>query len=339
MKEIHGLSGKRRTHTIPPSVRNLLSVESDHLSGILDSIRVSGFVAGLSTFSAPWGIRFEDGPSCFLVVIHGACELELDGHPSSVSIRAGDLLINVRGKGHCLRDDPQSPAVHIEDLLTSAQIQKGQGINFGGGGEITTMTNGCFLFDPDEEIPLLAALPPVVHIPGKDGRMLPWLEDILRLIAFEMGSKQPGTRAIISHLARIIFIQAVREYISLLPQTGGNWLDGMMDREIGPALGHIHLRPDLPWSVESLAREVGLSRSGFAAKFLHLVGQTPMKYLLHCRMHKACTLLKDGRNSIKEVANRIGYESVASFSNAFKRWASVSPGGYRLEQSSHRRVP
>ena len=79
----------------------------------------------------------------------------------------------------------------------------------------------------------------------------------------------------------------------------------------------------------SLALKVGMSRAGFAARFRELVGEPPLQYLTHWRMHKAAGMLRGGSESIGEIAGRIGYEAEAAFSKAFKRWEGHAPGAYR----------
>jgi AraC-like DNA-binding protein len=106
-------------------------------------------------------------------------------------------------------------------------------------------------------------------------------------------------------------------------------LKAVVDRRLGPALGLLHTHPEIPWSVASLARKVGMSRASFAASFTHLMSLSPMKYLREYRMLKACNLLRESRESLKDIAACIGYGSEAAFSNAFRRWAHTSPGRFR----------
>jgi AraC family transcriptional regulator, alkane utilization regulator len=94
-------------------------------------------------------------------------------------------------------------------------------------------------------------------------------------------------------------------------------------------LSAMHQHPDRAWTIAKLASEVGMSRSPFATKFVTLVGEPPLSYLTHLRMNLAADYLRNGRFRISEIAGRVGYESQASFSNAFKRQFGISPRGYR----------
>ncbi len=338
MKKKSGFPGKGRDPATHHPVSDSPRMVPDVLSGILDTIRFRSVVAGLSTFSAPWGIRIPPGPSGFYVIMHGQCWFEPDDSSSPILLNGGDLVLNIQGLGHCLRDDPRSPVIPIDAILTADHIQKRQGATLDGGGAATSLIAGCFLFDQDEEIPLLAALPRILHIQSENGHLVPWLDDTLRLITEASVPNPPGGLAVVNHLASIIFIQAIRTHISSLPPYGGNWLGAMADRDIGPSLGLIHSRPEAQWSVALLARETGMSRSAFAEKFTRMVGQSPMKYLLQCRMNKARNLLRESQNNLKEIALRVGYGSEAAFSNAFKRWTTVSPGGYRMSRNCTNRT-
>jgi transcriptional regulator GlxA family with amidase domain len=101
------------------------------------------------------------------------------------------------------------------------------------------------------------------------------------------------------------------------------------DPSVGPILSIMHARFGEPWSVAALAREAGLSRSSFAARFADAVGVPPMHYLLECRMRAASAMLHSGRGCLKEIARRTGYSSEPAFSLAFKRWSGRPPGAYR----------
>jgi AraC-like DNA-binding protein len=101
-------------------------------------------------------------------------------------------------------------------------------------------------------------------------------------------------------------------------------------REIGRVLAAIHASPEQNWSVESLAEVMGASRSSFASKFTAIVGETPARYLAQVRMHQArLWIARDGAR-ISDVAQRLGFDSDASFSRSFKRILGVPPSHYRI---------
>ena len=176
---------------------------------------------------------------------------------------------------------------------------------------------------------LFDSLPPVVHVKGDAGTTVRWLEANLQFVASEMASGEPGFETIVSRLADILVVQAVRAHVA---QTGGGckgWLRALIDPQIGRALSLIHEKPEDDWTVESLASKVGMSRSAFAARFAQLVEEPPLTYLTRWRMQKASRLLETSPAGVAEVAKRVGYDAEAAFSKAFKRWIGVAPGAYR----------
>lgn len=94
------------------------------------------------------------------------------------------------------------------------------------------------------------------------------------------------------------------------------------------ALDLMHRQPEEPWTVALLADRVGLSRSGFAARFTELVGEPPLGYLTRLRMQRASMLLREGA-TLAKASELTGYSSEASFSYAFRQWAGIPPGAYR----------
>jgi AraC-like DNA-binding protein len=91
----------------------------------------------------------------------------------------------------------------------------------------------------------------------------------------------------------------------------------------------MHEQPERSWTVRMLAAGVGMSRSGFAARFAQVVGEAPVQYLTRWRLQKAAALLTTRNTDVAEVAAAVGYESTAAFSKAFKRSVGVTPGAYR----------
>ena len=144
-----------------------------------------------------------------------------------------------------------------------------------------------------------------------------------------MASGGLGFETIVSQLADILVVQAVRAHLA---HGGGGckgWLRALVDPQIGRALSLIHEKPEDDWTVESLASKVGMSRSAFAARFAQLVEEPPLTYLTRWRRQKASRLLETSPAGVAEVAKRVGYDAEAAFSKAFKRWIGVAPGAYR----------
>jgi AraC-like DNA-binding protein len=161
-----------------------------------------------------------------------------------------------------------------------------------------------------------------------------FLENI-QFITREVEGDRPGSELVLLRMADVIFIQILRAYLARVPADGGGFLGALRDPSTAAALGAMHHRAEAPWTVASLAKEVGLSRSVFAARFTQLVGEPPLGYLTRLRMQKAAILLREGA-TLAKASHLTGYASEASFSHAFRQWAGVAPGAYRktLRESS-----
>jgi AraC-like DNA-binding protein len=127
-------------------------------------------------------------------------------------------------------------------------------------------------------------------------------------------------------------LQAVRAYLgSLKQQEEGGWLHALVDPQVSLALALIHQHPETSWTVESLAKQVNMSRSGFAARFKWLVGEAPLQYITRWRMYRAVEFLRSSKFTVTEIAEQVGYDSETAFSKAFKRQMGQSPNQYRKQ--------
>ena len=126
-----------------------------------------------------------------------------------------------------------------------------------------------------------------------------------------------------------MFIEVVRRHLEALPPEQAGWLAGLRDPFVGKALSLMHGGPAHNWTIEELAKQVGLSRSVLAERFTDLVGIPPMHYLAKWRMQIASELLSGGNANVATVAAEIGYESEAAFSRAFKKMMGVPPSAWR----------
>jgi AraC-like DNA-binding protein len=181
---------------------------------------------------------------------------------------------------------------------------------------------------------LLRLLPRLIAVDVWNSPELEWLQSTLRFLNTEARELRAGGETVITRLADILVIQAIRSWISTDPQAQTGWLGALHDRQIGRAIALIHRDPARDWTVASLASAVGMSRSAFAARFTELVGEPAMHYLSRWKMHAALTWLKESDAPLSQLASKLGYESEAAFSRAFKRLMGVSPGAARRQAAS-----
>jgi len=309
---------------------------TDILSDLLSSLRLTTIVYGRLELGAPWGLSFPELPdsASLLVVARGSAQLEFETSGETTLLSSGDVALLPSGGAHVLRDGKGSP-LHV---LSTGQCQRSTATNpiyLGGKGARTTLVAGAFRYGAGRRIPLFERLPPVIHIAASDGRASPWLSSTVQLLIAESAARSVGGTVVVSRLVDVLFVQALRTFIM-----SGNCKDcglrALGDAQIGKALQLVHERPAEPWTVEGMARAVGLSRSAFAARFTELVGEPPLEYVSRWRMTKAAELLRESDLSMLDVAERAGYSSEAAFNRAFKRHEGTAPARYRREQTNPR---
>jgi AraC-like DNA-binding protein len=300
----------------------------DVLSDVLETVRSKDLRIARAELSAPWGFKVgdTDGQAALYVVTGGAGWLEAEGLEHPLRLDTGDMVLLPRGPAHVLRDDPSSTANPLESL--GSLPAEGSHLAV---GPTTALVAGRFQLEDRATHPLLSVLPSVLHVKGVEGRPARWLEALLGLLTEELGADRPAGRMVIGRLSDLLFVEAVRAHLATLAgdQAAAGWLKALVDPQIGPALARVHEKPEAPWTVASLAHEVAMSRSAFAARFTQLVGESPLQYVTRWRMQKAAELLRTGRATLVEIADLVGYESEAAFSKAYKRWVGASPGAYR----------
>lgn len=295
--------------------------------------------------SAPWGIQVpaQEDRAPFWVVSRGSCYLEVDGRETPLPLVGGDLILLPHGTAHTLRDRLQTPAIPLDRLLREGLAnEETNSLHYGGGGGKSALVSGYFKFNDCIASQLIAPLPALIHIRAEGGQSggqsVPWLESMLRFLAAESTSNAPGTEIIRARLTDVLFIQILRAFLAQIDEDEnscekkGSIIRALVDPQIGKALALIHQQTDYPWTVAGLAEQVNMSRTGFAVRFSKLAGIPPLDYLTKWRMEKAGALLLGGEESLDEIAHRVGYESGAAFSKAFKREIGILPGHYRKER-------
>ena len=277
------------------------------------SYRIGGFEAG-----GDWSIRFgaHEGIKCYAVT-SGRCWLAADGAGEPVLLEQGDCFLLPHGGPFRIASDPDLPPDDWRCHFVGSP--EGTLVKLNGSSGVTVLGSHFQLAGPQAEM-LLSMLPPIVHLQsGNDRETLRWAFDRMR---HELADSQPGGVLIAQHLAHMIFVQALRLHLD--EGDGVGWLFALSDTLVGAAIEAIHREPARRWTVATLAREVGMSRSGFAARFQQLVGDGPIEYLTRWRMLLAGRSLSRGE-PIGAIARSLGYESESAFSTAFKRVMGSTP--------------
>ena len=300
---------------------------ADPLGEALHFLRMSGTFYCRSEMTAPWAIELPARKGClsFHVVTSGGCRVDVGGG-EACELEPGDLALVPHGTGHRLSSAPGIVATPLELMEHEHVSERYAVLRHGGGGARTELVCGAVRFEHPAAHHLVQLLPRLIHVEAASSPHMEWMQGTLRLMAAEAKDLRPGGDTIITRLADILVIQAIRSWIEKDPAAQTGWLGALQDPQIGRAIALIHRDHARAWTVADLAGEVAMSRSAFAARFTELVGEPAMHYVARWRMHVALTWLRDESLDLGDMAGRLGYRSEAAFSRAFKRFIGVSPG-------------
>lgn len=275
---------------------------------------------------APWGVEFDGYRHIKLgAVLRGTCEVWAEGLEEPVRLAEGDCYLLGNGRPYWLRSGPG--ATMTPSATVFRNFVPGSTVRVGASPD--TVVVGCgFHFDEANASVLLDVLPELVHVPAASRPAEP-IRASLRQLAAETAVPGLGSDLITERLAHVVLVQVLRAHIAAEGSEGGAWLTALADPQIGQALELIHGSPSLHWTVAELAAKVGLSRSGFFARFSNLVGMPPLEYVAQWRIRAAARDLRGGTRTISSIAAEWGYSSESAFSHAFKRIMGSSPGRYR----------
>ncbi len=303
---------------------------ADPLGETLHLLRLTGTFYCRSELTAPWGVDLPafDGCMMFHIITAGRCWLEIEGEESRL-LQQGSLVLIPDGARHFIRSSPTAVSKPLFDIPVERVSDRYEIMRYGGAGELTHLTCGVVRFDHVAGQQLIKLLPRILQIDTWDNDEGNWLQSTLRFIAREARELRPGGETVITHLADILIIQAIRSWIDSASEADRGWLAALRDNQIGRALAAIHREPEKDWTVVLLAKEVGMSRSGFSVRFTSLVGEPAMRYLTQWRMQLARAQLQETTDSLSVLADRLGYQSEAAFCRAFKRKFGVTPGSIR----------
>ncbi len=300
----------------------------DVLSDILDVLRLRGTLYFRTSFSPPFAVAVPHlGQAArFHIAAQGGCHVRVAGE-HDVILNSGDMILIPNGREHVLCDEIDTKPAALEDVLAQSGYS-GEGVLVHGGTALpnadTKLICGHFTFADGADHPLLRALPDFLLVTAEMRASAPLLDELLRLIIRQMFAQTPGTQASVIRLSEVLFIEVIR-CCAAVDTNIGSIISAMADTPIGTALGLLHHNPEKRWSLDTLARGVGMSRSRFAHRFQNVIGCAPMSYLSNLRLQRAMNLLTDTTTPVQVVASQVGYQSPAAFSRAFSDRYGCSP--------------
>ncbi len=313
------------------------------MSTVFDTLRGTRLTGGIfldAEFSAPWSVTAQVTPEdcrpfmpvpqhiiAYHYVARGHCVVAITGQPP-VAVSAGGIVILPRNHPHLLASALNVVPVCADHLIRPGTAAGPARIIYGGGGETTHILCG-FLGTDAPQTATIAMLPDLLTLGPTNWEAAGWIESSFRFAVQESAKGRPDSGGMLVRLAELLFYEAVRQYLVLQPGERRPMVAGMHDVLIGRALRLLHQQMCRHWTTEELAREIGLSRSSFAERFVRAVGEPPIRYLVHQRLDRASLRLLESSDSICRIAYEVGYESEAAFNRAFRREYGIPPSTWR----------
>lgn len=320
----------------------------DPLSDVLRAVRLDGAFFYLVEAVHPWSVH--SGPAVELtprvlpgaehlityhIVTEGSCWGGVIGEPQ-VLLEAGDAILFPHGDAHFMssaeggRVDPSlhtsRPARYLDTVRVGAVGARGEGM-----GRRTEFVCGFLGWDSHPFNPLLRSLPRMLHVPRAAGE---WLSLFPRQAVVESRRERAGGATVLTRMAELMFVEVLRRHMESVGASRRGWLAALRDPVVGAALAQLHEHPAREWTLADLARGANSSRTVLSERFAELVGLTPMQYLAQWRLQLAAEQLASTAEKVATIGEKVGYESEAAFSRAFKRATGESPAAWRRKRGT-----
>ena len=300
---------------------------ADALTEMLRGLRLDGVEYGRCQPSAPWATAYTSQVEAqFHFLAAGRAFLQ---SPSGewTELHPGDAVLLPRGDAHVLASEPGLPPTPVGSIARKRLCDGIVDLQCACPDKSNLLFFAVMRFNVDKRHPLLELMPDVMRTADLAASE-PTIPLLLDAMMREVEMDRVGAGGILSRLADVLTATLIRTWVEHGCGDSTGWLAAVRNPDVGRVLAAIHLDPSHDWSVGELARHMGASRSGFAQQFASAVGETPARYVARMRMHQAHQWLRDGLR-VAVIADRLGYESEASFSRAFKRIIGSPPSQFR----------
>lgn len=319
-------------------------VGGDTLSDVLRAVRLSGSLQFCFMPTGDWqtdvkpsladmaGGRAPAGASTtvpFHIVVDGRCWMRIEGR--HYDLLPGDVLAFPFASGHQLGAGKDGRLITPVRDLPPKPWRELPSLQYGRGRHRVRLLCGYLQCDAMGFAPLRAALPPVIHVRTRGNADTGWLRATIQQIVAEADRPRAGGISALERLTEMMFIELLRQQIAAAQPSSAGWLAALTDATLGRCLLLIHQEPDRDWSVQALARAVGVSRTVLAERFEAVLRTSPMRYLRDWRLCLASVALGNTSRSIVAIAQQAGYGTEAAFSRAFSRAYGLPPAAWRRQ--------
>ena len=313
----------------------------DALSQALSAVHMTGAIFFDVECASPWAFAVPavQGAAELLapgtqrivnyhLVTEGSATVDVPG-AAALRVGPGDVVVLPHDSPHTVHGDRSSAVVESSIPLEEVLSGRPRAIRLGGNGRATHIICGFFGCEKLADRLFLAGLPPVFSVNLRTDDAGRWLENSVRHLLAQARSQRPGTAALLSKMAQVLFLETLRRYMDDLPPGAVGWLAGARDPVVGGALSLMHRDPGRAWTLAKLAAGAAASRSVLGERFMELLGEPPLTYLARWRLQLAARLLETTPKSALQIAIDVGYGSEPAFNRAFKREFGIPPARYR----------
>lgn len=295
----------------------------DPLSQIIGLLKPQAIFWRVVEAHDAWTIGFR--PTNIVVfgqIIEGACHVEREDS-ISFDLEAGDFMLMAAPPNWTMAAFGGGIAVDFGAVVEDPGLL----VSPAHASQVTRFMAGNFAFSAANRDLISTLMLPIVHVRGNEIAAA-LLGALLATFGDEAIADRPGRSLVLDRLLELILIEALRYRPADIGDGRRSLLAGLADPKIGSTLRIMHSDTKRPWTLAALAREVGMSRSAFASRFVQLVGIPPIEYLANWRMTLAKSALASSEVPMADIAEMAGYQSVSAFSTAFKRETGLSPTLY-----------
>ncbi|MBR0556957.1 AraC family transcriptional regulator [Ciceribacter sp. L1K23] len=307
-------------------------LDTDLVSELLLGMRLVGVDYRRVELSPPFSYAFGEGDARakFLFVARGVVILR---SPSGVLHRmtAGDAALLPRGGLHLLGSSEHlsQPCADLGKLSKSPLCTLVSDIKACDDfacppADRVLLFSACMDFDLGSMHPLISMMPEVMRVDTLVNRY-PEILPMLEAMAREARDGRAGYAGILARLADVVAASIVRAWVECGCGDATGWIAALRDPKLGRVLVALHREPGRTWTLAELARQMGVSRSVFAERFVAATGIPPLRYLTEMRMRLAAQWIARDGVPVETAALRLGYGSQAAFSRAFKRVVGHPP--------------
>jgi AraC-like DNA-binding protein len=303
----------------------------DPLSELLSLLKPRSYITAGFDAGGTWALTLDDlaGRIKCYAVLKGTCWLSLGDDIAPVRLNAGDCFVLPSGRPIKIGSDPAAQPRRASEVLDPNR--SGEVVTYNGGGDVFLVGSRFEVSGRHAEV-LLRTLPPLIQVKTSgDQAKLRWS---IELMMEEFQEARPGSSLVAQQLSHMMLVQALRLYLADRSHGETGWFAALADPQMSKAIAAMHRDPSFPWTLQELARHVGMSRSTFAQRFRERVGETPIAYLTRWRMMLGGEKLTHSRDSIAQVAASLGYTSEHAFNTAFRRTMGCSPRRYARESAN-----